>query len=206
MLKVIVFDCDGVMFDSKELNRQYYDSLLIHFGHAKMDEQELDYVHINSLDNCLKHIFRNHHESIEEINKLRETIDYKSFLPYLQMEPDLISFLDAVHNKYQLAISTNRSDTMEIILEKFELESYFEKVMTAANAKKAKPAPDALLEILQYFKIKPEEAIHIGDSIIDEIHARDANVPLVAFKNKNLNTPHHVNNFLEILDLPVFQH
>lgn len=205
MLKLFVFDCDGVMFDSKELNRQYYDHLLIHFGYAKMNEEELDYVHTHSILDCLTHIFRNHPTSIEDVQKLRAKIDYKSFLPHLQMEEDLIEFLDVLKGKFNLAISTNRADTMEIILEKFKLESYFEKVMTSVNAKKPKPAPDALFEILEHFKLNADEAIHIGDSIIDEIHAREAGVPLIAFRNKKLNTPFHVNNFMEILDLPIYK-
>jgi beta-phosphoglucomutase-like phosphatase (HAD superfamily) len=32
-LKLVIFDCDGVMFDSMEANRKYYNFLLEKFGH-----------------------------------------------------------------------------------------------------------------------------------------------------------------------------
>ena len=58
MLKLIVFDCDGVMFDSKNANRTYYNFLLNHFGLPEMNEEELDFVHMSSVADSIQHIFR----------------------------------------------------------------------------------------------------------------------------------------------------
>ena len=45
MLKLVVFDCDGVMFSSREANRAYYNDLLRAFSCPPMDEAELwDYL------------------------------------------------------------------------------------------------------------------------------------------------------------------
>jgi len=43
MLKLVVFDCDGVMFSSKESNRAFYNHILAHFGYPPMDADELEY-------------------------------------------------------------------------------------------------------------------------------------------------------------------
>lgn len=202
MIKLIVFDCDGVMFDSKPANRAYYDHLLLHFGKPAMDDEELEYVHTHSVRDCISHIFR-HHKDItpEMIDDFRSSVDYSIFLDHFAIEPDLIEFLQSVKNDYKLAISTNRADTMQLLLDHFQLSEYYEKVMTSVNARRPKPAPDAMEEILAFFGINAEETVFIGDSSIDQLHAQASGTHLVAFKNRTLKTPYHVDSFMEILQL-----
>lgn len=205
MLKVVVFDCDGVMFDSKRVNEEYYNSLLTHFGCPAMDAEELEFVHAHNVMDSVSHIFRNRPElSLEGIHQYRASLDYSSFLKHMIMEPDLPELLEKLQGKYHLAISTNRSDTMDQLLEDYGLTKYFDKVMTATTAKKPKPAPDALWEILEHFNCSAAEAIHIGDTWVDEEHAKAAGVQLIAFRNKNLKADYYVDRFLSVLELPPF--
>jgi HAD superfamily hydrolase (TIGR01509 family) len=206
MLKLIVFDCDGVMFDSKKANCMYYNYLLNHFGLAPMSASEENYVHMSNVTDSIQHIFRHHTSpTLREVYELRKSLSYEPFLPYMEIETDLVAFLDITSKKYHLAISTNRTDTMIPLLKSYKLEAYFGKVVTAATAKRPKPAPDGLLEILEHYECEPEEAIFIGDSVIDEEHASSCRVPLIAFKNTSLNAPYHVKTFMEIFHLPPFQ-
>ena len=206
MLKLIVFDCDGVMFNSKNANCMYYNHLLRHFELAPMSESEENYVHMSSVTDSVQHIFRHYSSpTIEEIDAFRQSCDYEPFLQYMEIEEDLVEFLNITKKKYHLAISTNRTNTMLPLLKSYNLESYFGKVVTAATARRPKPAPDGLLEIITYFKCEPEETVFIGDSVIDEEHARSCGVALIAFKNQTLQAAYHVNSFLEILKLPPFQ-
>ncbi len=206
MLKLIVFDCDGVMFNSKKANCKFYNHLLTHFGFPPMDENEENFVHMSSVTDSVQHIFRHYKKpTLEEVHAFRLSCEYAHFLQYMEMEADLVDFLEVTHKKYHLAISTNRTNTMIPLLKSYKLEDYFGKIVTAATAKRPKPAPDGLLEILDYYDCKPEETIFIGDSVIDEQHAKSCNVSLIAFKSPNLQAEYHVNSFLEILQLPPFQ-
>lgn len=205
MLKLIVFDCDGVMFDSKAANVAFYNELLSHFGCPLMDEEEVDFVHMNSVSLSIAHIFRHTPEiDLEQVDEYRTSIGYGPFLKYMKMEPDLVEFLETTVKDYKLAISTNRTNTMIPLLQSYNIEHYFSKVVTAATAKRPKPAPDGLLEILEYFSCTPEEAIFIGDSVFDEQHAKGCGVDLISFRNKDLNAAYHVDSFMEILQLPLF--
>lgn len=206
MLKLIVFDCDGVMFDSRHANQKYYNHLLSHFNHPPMDEKELDYVHMHNATDSVKHIFRKYPgDNASEIERFRQELGYEPFLQYMKMEDDLVTFLEIVKGSYHLAISTNRANTMLPLLKTFKLEGYYEKVVTSETATRPKPAPDGLLEILEYFNCRADEAIFIGDSIIDQEHSASCNVPLIAFKNSNLQAKYHVNSFMEIYSLPPFR-
>ncbi|MFV0438096.1 MAG: HAD family hydrolase [Desulfopila sp.] len=203
MLKTIIFDCDGVMFDSRDTNREYYNFLLQSFGHGKMDDNELEYVHTHNVYDSIEHIFRHYpQQDLDAVHSHRAASSYIPFLRFMRMEPDLRTFLEATHNRYNLAIATNRTNTIVPLLAEFDLTDYFAKVMTADNARRPKPAADPLLEIIDFFGCTIDESIYIGDSEIDEKTAENCNMRLIAFKNSSLNAAYHVNSFTEILTLP----
>ncbi len=205
MLKLIILDCDGVMFDSKFANQEYYNQLLTHYHKPVMSADELEFVHIHNVLDSIRHIFR-HHPDIQPaaVNEYRLSLDYTPFLQHMRMEADLKTFLDITRPRYKLAISTNRTNTMLPILRLFQLEHYFDKVMTAENARRPKPAPDALLEILACCQCQVEEAIYIGDSIVDREHTANCGMRLIAFKNPALPAEYQADSFMEVLELPPF--
>lgn len=205
-LKLVIFDCDGVMFDSKNANRQYYNHLLEQFGHPPMNEEELDYVHAHNVMDSVSHIFRHYPpEEIDLAHQYRKGLDYEDFLHHMIIEPDLIPFLRFLKPDYYTAISTNRTTTMPTILQMFELESYFDKVVTAFDVTRPKPHSEALVVILDYFGITANEAVFIGDTTVDREHTEGVGMELIAFKNPELPAEYHVNSFMEIIDLPLFR-
>ncbi|CAK8715506.1 Haloacid dehalogenase superfamily, subfamily IA, variant 3 with third motif having DD or ED [Candidatus Electrothrix aarhusensis] len=205
MLKLVIFDCDGVMFDSREANRAYYNHILAAFDCPPMNEEELGYVHIHNVFDSVAQIFRNHNQvDITEVDRFRQELDYGAFLRHMIIAPDLKEFLKIITPKYHRAISTNRFNTMDMILDIFELRSNFEIVMTASNSPRPKPAPDALHIILKHFGLTVDEAIFIGDSTVDRDHCASVGMKLIAFDNPQLEAAYHVKSFMEILRLPEF--
>jgi HAD superfamily hydrolase (TIGR01509 family) len=205
MLKLVIFDCDGVMFDSREANRAYYNHILAAFDCPPMNEEELGYVHIHNVFDSVAQIFRNHNQvDMTEVDRFRQELDYGAFLRHMIIAPDLKEFLKIITPKYHRAISTNRFNTMDMILDIFELRSNFEIVMTASNSPRPKPAPDALHIILKHFGLTVDEAIFIGDSTVDRDHCASVGMKLIAFDNPQLEAAYHVKSFMEILRLPEF--
>ena len=205
MLKLIVFDCDGVMFDSREANRVYYNDLLAAFHHPAMNDEELSFVHMHNVTDSVSHVFRHYQDQdMNKVHRHRLQTDYSKYLQYMRMEPDLIEFLSYAKECFRLAISTNRTNTMHPLLQKYKLADYFELVVTAGDVKNPKPAPDALHKILLYFNCSADETIFIGDSRIDQLHTESVGIPLIAFKNKELEADYHVSSFMEICRLPPF--
>ncbi|MFZ5796932.1 MAG: HAD family hydrolase [Desulfobulbus sp.] len=202
MLKLIIFDCDGVLFDSREANRAYYNQLLARFGCPPMDEEELNFVHAHNVTDSVKHIFRNHPGVRQEaVDRYRTELDYTPFLQHMIMEPDLLEFLRLIKPRYQTAISTNRTTTMPMILDIFQLRPWFDQVVTALDVPRPKPAPDGLRLILNHFGLMVNEAIYIGDSEVDREHTRSMGMELIAFKNHSLEAEYHVDSFMAITRL-----
>jgi beta-phosphoglucomutase-like phosphatase (HAD superfamily) len=205
LLKLVIFDCDGVMFDSKDANRKYYNHLLEKFGHPLMNEQEEDYVHSHNVLDSVNHIFAKYPREIDEVNRYRLLVDYTPFLHYMVIEPDLKEFLSILKPKFQTAISTNRSTTMSSVMKMHDLDPYFDLVVTSLDVERPKPHAEGLVKILNHFRLSADEAVYIGDSMVDREHTAGVNMRLISFKNPGLPAEYHVNCFLDIPNLPFFQ-
>ncbi len=122
----------------------------------------------------------------------------------MRMEPDLLEFLDFLRPGYKTAISTNRTSTMASVLRIFKLAEKFDKVVTAFDVAHPKPHPEALEQILAHFGYQVDEAVYIGDSMVDREHTDALGMRLIAFKNPVLPAEYHVQSFMEIARLPIF--
>ena len=203
-LKLVIFDCDGVMFDSKNANKIYYNHMLENFGHPVMDEDELEYVHMHHVLDSVRHIFRHYPEDLAAADDYRQGLDYSPYLKHMVMEPDLPEFLSFLRPGLKTAISTNRTTTMPSVLKIFELADLFDKVVTPLDVAQGKPHPEALHQILDCFGCQVDEAIYIGDSMVDKEHTDAIDMRLIAFKNPELSADFHVTSFMEITRLPIF--
>ena len=202
--KIIVFDCDGVLFDSKEANRRYYNHLLERFGHPAMEPAELEYVHIHNAEASVRHIFRRHRSEVPEAEAYRSRLDYTPFLRFMNMSPGLVEFLSRIRERSVTAISTNRTTTMPAVLAMSGLGPYFDMVVTALDVENPKPHPEALLKILHHFRLRADEGIFIGDSEVDREHAAAVGMEFIAFGNMALTAAYHVSSFEEVGRLPPF--
>ena len=162
-----------------------------------MNKEECDYVHMNTAEQSVTYLFRND-PKLQDALAYWRGMSYLPFIPIMEMEPYLKAFLEYLRPAYKTAISTNRSDTMDPVLEEHGLKGYFDLVVSCLDVKHPKPDPESLIKILDYFGLSPEEAIYIGDSQIDEMAARAASVPLVSYKNPRLSAAFHVTHFKEI--------
>ncbi|MBA4393107.1 MAG: beta-phosphoglucomutase [Desulfobacca sp.] len=196
-LQVIIFDCDGVLFDSRRSNQFFYNHLLSHFGRASLSEENLTYVHMHTVTESVDYLFED--ESTRAMaNTYRQTLDYTPFIQKMDMEPGLIDFLIFIRPWVKTAICTNRTTTIDHVLKMFALNDHFDLVVSALDVKRPKPDPESIYRILTFFDVKPENCLYIGDSEVDALTAGSAGVPLVAFKNANLSADLHVRGFLEL--------
>jgi len=199
-VKAVAFDCDGVLFDTEQANRIYYGRILQHFGRPEMTDEQFTFVHMNTVYESLAYLFPDQ-KTLQAAHIFRKSMDYRQFFRYLKMEPHLFSLLEKLRPHTKTAIATNRTDTMDRLLTEFNLDGWFDLVVTCSDVEHPKPHPDALLKILDHFKLAAHQVIYVGDSRVDELAAKAAGMPLVAYRNPELASDYHIDNLKELEEL-----
>ncbi len=203
-IRCIIYDCDGVLFDSFEANTKLYNDLCAMVGRGPLKQEEMDYVHTHTVFEAIRFIFGgkdNLEKKALEILQEKQ-VDLKNYVHYLKMEPHLLEVLRALKEKGMLrAINTNRTTSMTYIMERFNLWPYFEMVVTALDVKNPKPHPESIEKIVAAFKLKKEEAVFVGDSEVDKQTAESSGVKFIAYKNPAIANDLLIEDHLDLLSL-----
>jgi phosphoglycolate phosphatase len=195
--KVIAFDCDGVLFDTAESNRTYYNAIRNQLGMPAMTEEEFCFAHMHTVNETLAYLFKEP-ATLQKAEAVKAQMSYAPFVAAMKMEPTLIPLLKKLRPSYKTAVATNRSDSMPTLLREHDISPYFDLIVSAKDVLQPKPHPDQLLRLLDYFKVSPHEMLYVGDSKVDETAAKAAQVPLVAYDNTSLSANYHIRSLKEI--------
>jgi phosphoglycolate phosphatase len=196
----VIFDCDGVMFDSRQSNINFYNHLLSHFGLPPMTHVDIEYVHMHTAHESVNHIFKKSHHR-EEAQEYRLQLDYTPFIKDMVMEPGLKELLEFLKPYYGLAVATNRSTTIGKVLDLNELSHYFDIVISSLDVKNPKPHPEPVYKILDFFSAEPRGCFYVGDSEVDFEVCKATGVPLIAYKNRALEAEIHVESLGELKEV-----
>jgi HAD superfamily hydrolase (TIGR01549 family) len=199
-IKLVAFDCDGVLFDSSRSNRAYYDQILKHLGRPPMTDAQFAYVHMHTVHEALAYLFEDADE-LAAVKRYQRGMSYLPFIRDMVVEPYLHELLTQLRPAYKIAIATNRTDTMARVLEEHGLQHWFDKVVTASDVRQPKPYPDQLLLLLAHFGIEPHQMIYVGDSELDAAASHQAGVPFIAYNNPRLTAKAHIQNLKQILSV-----
>jgi HAD superfamily hydrolase (TIGR01509 family) len=200
--KTIIYDCDGVMFDSMAANFSFYQRVMTMMGRPPLDrdnEEQMRILHTYANREVLAHFFPDM-DQWEEAVRCAGSIDYRDLVPSMTMEEGFRETLDRLKPLVGLAVCTNRSTSMDTVLELFDLTGYFDCVMTAAKVRNPKPHPEPLFKVLEHYGIGADEALFVGDSEVDRMAADAAGIPFVAYRAE-LAAFARIERHIEILEL-----
>jgi len=193
----VVFDCDGVLLDSRASNMAYYNRIREIAGLGPMNPDEENFAHMHCVRETLVRILPP--ELHGRMWEFVRGVDYaREILPMVSLEPGLRACLDSLRScGLRLAIFTNRGGGMNAVLDTFKLRPYFDPVITIAEVR-AKPAPDGLLRIADAWNCPPEELLFVGDSLLDALAAEAAGACFWAYRNPPLTAQGHVDSLAEL--------
>lgn len=99
---------------------------------------------------------------------------------------DTFEVLTELKKKYKLVLVSNTDCFIGPVIERYELNKYFDAMVFSYEVGKLKTDPDFFPEVLTTFKVKNEEALMVGDSIETDIEgAQAAGLPAVLLDRKN---------------------
>jgi beta-phosphoglucomutase-like phosphatase (HAD superfamily) len=182
--KALIYDCDGVIFDSFEANLAFYNKIMAMLGKPPLDRGDgtlMRILHTFASQDVLRHIFPDE-TSWRAAMGCVPAVNYRELVPFMRMEEGFRETVEKLSGCLGLAICTNRAASMDAVMEAFDLGRYFGIVMTALKVANPKPHPEPLLNVLAHFRIAPGEALFVGDSEVDRQAAEAAGIPFVAYR------------------------
>ena len=201
-VQCVIYDCDGVLFDSLEANGRLYNDMCLSVGRPPLTPDELTYVHCHTVFEAIHFMFRDDNGLEKKALEALKQVDFKHYIGFLKMEPHLIETLTLLKEKgIRRAINTNRTTPMPHIVERFGLAPYFDMVVTALDVKNHKPHRESVDKIVDAFKLERDEVVFVGDSEVDRQAAESAGVRFVAYKNRDLGSNTFIDDHRALLNL-----
>lgn len=196
--KVIIYDCDGVLIDSRRANEAFYNQILARFGLPPLTSEQLEVVHVSTARAAVDFLFQGSpHRDAAQAYQL--TVDNDPFIALIRLEPHVREVLERLRPARHTAIATNRGRSLPLVLKRLALEQLFDLTVSSFDVSFPKPHPECLLKILAHFAVAPRQALYIGDSELDRQTASAAGVPFAAYQNPLLEAAHHLKDHLDLL-------
>ena len=115
-------------------------------------------------------------------------------MPHAQEALEETAALGALHFIY-----THRGSTTLPVLENLGLDRFFQEVVSSLNGFPRKPAPDALLYLLEKHRLERDRVYYVGDRTLDVDCAKSAGVRSVLYSPSGAGTADYV--IRDLLDI-----
>ena len=158
-----IWDFDGTLFDSYPHITYTFCKMMEDAGRP-VDPVEADYMLRLSFADARKHFAMP--DEVYNVFRMRQREDFDPpVVPYPEIKSVLKALSDAGADHY---IYTHR-DTKSLLyyLDKYDLRACFAGMITSDDDFPLKPAPDALLALMERYGLQKEDCVMVGDREID---------------------------------------
>ncbi|MFA5872292.1 MAG: HAD family phosphatase [Parcubacteria group bacterium] len=186
MQKAIIFDLDGVIIDSEPIHFKASRKALEDFG---IKITLADYLQFGV---SMGKLF--FYDKISEKYKVRLDKEavfrrkneyFRKMIGEVRLRSGISALLGKTFHKFSLAIcSSGARVNLNLSLKKFELEKYFEVIVSGDEVERVKPYPDIYLKAISELGRKRKECIAIEDSRPGVISAKKAGIACLAIPNR----------------------
>ncbi len=168
MIKSIIFDMDGLMFDTEPM----WDGFWI----PTLEKQGLKLVHALILDTCgaagsaLPGILKKHYgdsidikKALADFNEIATNAFFSAPVPKKPYLDELIAYCKTKSMPIAIASSSDRT-LVENNLKQHGMLELFDVLVCGGESPKSKPAPDIFLLAAEKLGVKPENCLVLEDS------------------------------------------
>lgn len=182
-LKLVIFDMDGLMFDTEKMGSQTLRQAAEEFGYTISDELILSLIGGNMERNTqlLKEALGKDcplDDIRERSAKYREDYFKEHGLVLKPGLKELITYLKQKQIKIAIASSSSRV-AIDRYLVIAELVDQFDYIISGDKVTHSKPDPEIFLNACDYFKVLPQEALVLEDSKNGVLAAHRGHIPVI---------------------------
>jgi len=188
MIKAVIFDIDGVLLDSMEANIAFFQDLLQSAGYRKPSRKIIkENFHLTMIEMIKALLPRASEKEILRAWNMGKTTDRKKYRELSKIPDRSAETIRKLSRKYRLGIVTGRIRAgVDSFFDVCKTRKYFSAVACFEDYEKPKPDAEPLLCALKKLGTKPEEAVYVGDAIIDMQAAKAAGTHFILYSKKKI--------------------
>ncbi|MCM8824652.1 MAG: HAD family phosphatase [Candidatus Omnitrophica bacterium] len=181
-IEAIIFDLDGVIFDSEILHKIAWEKVFATRG-IFLDQQDYE-KGIGISDRDFLKILAEQKKVPEEIDTLIS--EKKRCLLEISYQAKLIdgieNFIKELHRDFKLAVASNSDrDFVLNLIENAQIKSFFSAIMGFQDISKPKPDPEIYLKCARALGVAANQCVVIEDSPAGIKAAKSAGMKCIAF-------------------------
>lgn len=182
-MKLAIFDMDGTLFNTNNINYYAYKEALSKYNVSIDYQYFCDFCNGRSYKVFIPPLVNNDIEKIEDIHKIKKNA-YSKYLDKVKVNEHLFNIIDKLKEDYKIALVTTASKKNAYeILEYTRKKELFDLILTSDDIKRQKPDPEGFLLAMSEFDAKPGECIIFEDSEVGIEAAKKTNSNIFKIEN-----------------------
>jgi HAD superfamily hydrolase (TIGR01509 family) len=189
MIKAVIFDMDGLMIDSENLQSRAFRTVLEQYNiqPIPLSNGLIQAAGVNEKSNW--ELIKKRHNLIELTDvliKKRNPVILDLMKKFVEPKLGLIKLINLLKEKgLILAVASSTGlGHIKLVLKKLNIEKKFNAVISGQFVKNSKPHPDIYLEVAKKINIKPSECLVLEDSESGVEAGYRAGMKVIAVPNK----------------------
>lgn len=186
-IKLMVFDLDGTLIDSRRDLATAVNAMLGQMGRPALPEMVIaEYVGDGAGMLVRRALGDPDDESLVEDGLERFLVCYRThMLDHTYVYEGVFAALDALRampggGERQFAVLTNKPvRPAQRICDALGLQKYFFEIYGGNSFATKKPDPEGLHALIRAAGVRPEETVMVGDSVVDVLTARNAGTAVI---------------------------
>lgn len=183
MKKAIIFDMDGLMFDSERVTWELYKKICLEYGYKMTYQYYLSLV--GSPMTVVRKMLTRHfgedfprEKIIHQVHDEMDLIFSTEGVPVKKGLREILKYAKNANLKTLVATSSDRN-RVDRILVYAGVREFISGLVCGDEVTNGKPAPDIFLKGTELLGIKPEEAFVLEDSEFGILAAHRANIDVI---------------------------
>lgn len=168
MIRLIIFDLDGVLVETKDLHFKALNSALANFGYDEISYKDHISIYDGKSTMTKLGMMGITNDAAQLVNKRKQEYTSEMLKTELSPNEDLKNtLLDLCEDGYELRIASNSvRQTIETVVEVLGLEDIFDGLVSNQDVINSKPNPEMYLKCMIDSEVGPRETIIIEDSYV----------------------------------------
>lgn len=209
--KAVIFDLDGTLIDSMWMWESIDIEYLGRFGipYEKDIQEQIEGMSFSETAVYFKERFHIP-DSLEQMKHDWDQLAYEKYKNEVPLKKGALAFLNYLkEHGIKMGIATSNSKTLvKVVLEKHQIESYFDSIHTACEVEKGKPAPDIYLLVAKELGVEPKDCLVFEDVPQGIMAGKNAGMTTCAVEDpfsaeqrevKKEYADYYIDNYFELL-------